>query len=154
MEPGNLPRGMDVGSPPPNLRRIGAELPQRLSHCELEIDEETGTVDIQSYTVVDDVGTVIIRLAQRSDRRRRRPGRGAFLMEDIRFDGEGQMLTGSFIGLRMPRADSLSAVEVVATRSRRRHRLREGRRRSRLRRRDAAVANALVDAPRPGRPPY
>ena len=55
--------------------------------CELEIDEETGKVEILRYSVVDDVGTVINPLllegqicggvAQ---------GVGQVLMEDIRFD--------------------------------------------------------------------
>jgi carbon-monoxide dehydrogenase large subunit len=33
-------------------------------------------------------------------------------MEDIRFDGDGQIMTGSFMDYAMPRATDISAVEV------------------------------------------
>jgi carbon-monoxide dehydrogenase large subunit len=80
--------------------------------CELEIDEETGTVEICRYSVVDDVGTVMNPLllegqiiggiAQ---------GVGQILLEDIRFDEEsGQLLTGSFMDYAMPRADDFSPI--------------------------------------------
>jgi carbon-monoxide dehydrogenase large subunit len=76
--------------------------------CELEIDPETGTVEICRYSVVDDVGTVMNPLllegqivggiAQ---------GLGQILFEDIRFDAEsGQLLSGSFMDYAMPRADN------------------------------------------------
>src|SRR5207244_7802025 len=39
-------------------------------------------------------------------------GVGQILMEDIRFDGDGQILTGSFMDYAMPRADDISAIEV------------------------------------------
>jgi carbon-monoxide dehydrogenase large subunit len=78
----------------------------------LEIDPETGEVEIQRYTVVDDVGTVMNPLllegqiiggiAQ---------GVGQLLMEDIRFDPEtGQLLTGSFMDYAMPRAGDFCPV--------------------------------------------
>jgi carbon-monoxide dehydrogenase large subunit len=80
--------------------------------CELEIDTETGEVEILRYSVVDDVGTVMNPLllegqicggiAQ---------GVGQVLMEDIRFDpNTGQLLTGSFMDYAMPRAGDLSAI--------------------------------------------
>jgi carbon-monoxide dehydrogenase large subunit len=75
--------------------------------CEVEIDPETGVVELQRYSVVDDVGTVMNPLllegqicggvAQ---------GVGQVLLEDIRFDPEtGQALSGSFMDYAMPRAD-------------------------------------------------
>ena len=81
--------------------------------CGLEIDEETGEVEILRYSVVDDVGTVLNPLllegqicggiAQSA---------GQVLMEDIRFDpASGQLLTGSFMDYPMPRADNLSAID-------------------------------------------
>jgi carbon-monoxide dehydrogenase large subunit len=81
--------------------------------CELEIDPQTGTVEIVRYSVVDDVGTVLNPMllhgqivggiAQ---------GAGQILMEDIRFDDSGQLLTGSFMDYAMPRASDLPAVAV------------------------------------------
>ncbi len=80
--------------------------------CEVEIDPETGAVEIVRYSVVDDVGTVMNPLllegqiiggiAQ---------GAGQVLMEDIRFDpGSGQLLSGSFMDYAMPRADNFSPI--------------------------------------------
>ena len=82
--------------------------------CELEIDEETGVVELLSYKVIDDVGTVLNPLlvygqvtggvAQ---------GVGQALMESIIFEpGTGQLLSGSFMDYAMPRADTMCAVEV------------------------------------------
>jgi aerobic carbon-monoxide dehydrogenase large subunit len=116
MEPGNLPRGMDVGLTATATYVASAQnFPNGCHICELEIDEETGTVDIQRYTVVDDVGTVVNPLLLKGQIVGGvAQGVGQILMEDIRFDGDGQMLTGSFMDYAMPRADSLSAVEVVS----------------------------------------
>ncbi len=82
--------------------------------CELEIDEETGVVELLAYKVIDDVGTVLNPLlvygqvtggvAQ---------GVGQALMESIIFEpGTGQLLSGSFMDYAMPRADTMCAVEV------------------------------------------
>jgi aerobic carbon-monoxide dehydrogenase large subunit len=86
--------------------------PNGVHICELEIDTETGEVDILRYSVVDDVGTVLNPLllegqicggiAQ---------GVGQVLLEDIRFDpASGQLMTGSFMDYAMPRASDLSAI--------------------------------------------
>ena len=63
------------------------------------------------YSVVDDVGTVLNPLLLK-DRSSAGAGVGQILMEDIRFDDEGQILTGSFMDYAMPRATDISAVEV------------------------------------------
>src|SRR5512134_893605 len=77
--------------------------------CEVEIDPETGVVEVDRYAVVDDVGRVINpmichgqiegALAQ---------GIGQALMENVAFDREsGQMLSASFADYAMPRAADL-----------------------------------------------
>jgi aerobic carbon-monoxide dehydrogenase large subunit len=79
--------------------------------CEVEIDPDTGVVEIGRYAVVDDVGRVINpmichgqiegALAQ---------GIGQALMENVAFDREsGQMLSASFADYAMPRAADLPA---------------------------------------------
>jgi len=114
MEPAKLPEGMDVGliatatyiAPVQNF-------PNGCHVCELEIDEETGAVEIVRYSVVDDVGTVINPLLLKGQIVGGvAQGVGQILMEDIRFDGDGQILTGSFMDYAMPRATDMSAVEV------------------------------------------
>jgi aerobic carbon-monoxide dehydrogenase large subunit len=114
MEPNKLPKGMDVGliatatyvAPVQNF-------PNGCHICELEIDEETGEVEIVRYSVVDDVGTVINPLLLKGQIVGGvAQGVGQILMEDIRFDGDGQIMTGSFMDYAMPRATDISAVEV------------------------------------------
>jgi carbon-monoxide dehydrogenase large subunit len=73
--------------------------------CEVEVDPDTGKVDICKFTAVDDFGNVINPmivdgqvhggLAQ---------GIGQALLENCVYDGSGQLLSGSFMDYSMPRA--------------------------------------------------
>jgi aerobic carbon-monoxide dehydrogenase large subunit len=113
LNPQNLPDGMDLGLiASATFSCKGQNFPNGCHICELEIDAETGEVEILRYSVVDDVGTVLNPLllegqicggiAQ---------GVGQVLMEDIRFDpASGQLLNGSFMDYAMPRASDLSAI--------------------------------------------
>jgi carbon-monoxide dehydrogenase large subunit len=81
--------------------------------CEIEIDEETGTVEIARYSVIDDVGTVLNPLLLKGQIRGGvAQGVGQMLMEAIRFDGDGQLLTGSFMDYAMPHAADLSRIAI------------------------------------------
>ncbi len=82
--------------------------------CELEIDEDLGTVEITRYTVVDDVGTVLNPLLLKGQIKGGvAQGVGQLLMEDIQFDPEsGQLLTGSFMDYAMPRAHHFPHMEI------------------------------------------
>ena len=112
--PASLPKAMEPGLFATAVYTASVEnFPNGCHICELEIDQDTGKVEIVRYNVVDDVGTVLNPLllhgqivggiAQ---------GVGQILMEDIRFDDAGQLLTGSFMDYAMPRAHDLSAVQV------------------------------------------
>jgi aerobic carbon-monoxide dehydrogenase large subunit len=114
LNPASLPPGMDLGLiAGATFSCEEQNFPNGCHICELEIDAETGEVEILRYSVVDDVGTVMNPLllegqicggiAQ---------GVGQVLLEDIRFDpASGQLLTGSFMDYAMPRADTLSAID-------------------------------------------
>jgi carbon-monoxide dehydrogenase large subunit len=113
-QPAKLPKGMEGGLISTAVYNAEREnFPNGCHVCELEIDPETGTVEILRYSVVDDVGTVLNPMllhgqivggiAQ---------GAGQILMEDIRFDDNGQLITGSFMDYAMPRATDLPAVTV------------------------------------------
>ena len=114
LEPKNLPDGMEPGLIEKAIYsgKVAA-YPNGVHVCELEIDEETGTVEIVGYHVVDDVGTVInpLLLHGQIDGGIAQ-GVGQILMEDIKFDAEGQILTGSFMDYAMPRASDLTAFHV------------------------------------------
>ncbi|MGB8443586.1 MAG: xanthine dehydrogenase family protein molybdopterin-binding subunit [Pseudolabrys sp.] len=110
----NLPKGMEPGLfatavyvAPVNNYPNGCHI------CELEIDRETGKVDITCYSVVDDFGTVLNPLLLHGQVHGGiAQGAGQALMEDIHFDSSGQLVTASFMDYAMPRAHDFSAMEV------------------------------------------
>ena len=74
--------------------------------CELEVDPETGTVEIVRYTSVDDVGRAINPLILHGQCHGGIvAGVGQALMERIAYDENGQLLSASFMDYAMPRAD-------------------------------------------------
>jgi len=114
LDPKNLPDGMEPGLIEKAIYTGKvASYPNGCHVCELEIDEETGEVEILRYNVVDDVGTVINPLLLHGQVDGGvAMGVGQILMEDIKFDEQGQMLTGSFMDYAMPRASDLPAYHV------------------------------------------
>jgi aerobic carbon-monoxide dehydrogenase large subunit len=96
------------------LQKVGGpSWPNGVHVCEVEIDPETGATEIVRYTTVDDVGRVINPLivagqvhggiAQAA---------GQALMEQVVYDDEGQLLTGSFMDYALPRADDLPNIDT------------------------------------------
>lgn len=105
-EPKKMPPGMEFGlyetaSWSPETSNI----PNTYHVCEIEIDPDTGTSKMVHYSAVHDVGVelnpvlvdgqVIGGIAQ---------GAGQALMEQMVYDSDGQVLTGSFMDYCMPRA--------------------------------------------------
>jgi carbon-monoxide dehydrogenase large subunit len=114
LNPKNLPDGMEPGLIEKAIYSGKvACYPNGVHVCELEIDPDTGVVELVNYNVVDDVGTVInpLLLHGQIDGGIAQ-GVGQILMEDIRFDSEGQILTGSFMDYAMPRATDLTSFHV------------------------------------------
>jgi len=80
--------------------------------AEVEIDPDTGRVDVVNYSCVDDCGNILDRtivegqvvgaIAQ---------GLGQALLENIVYDSNGgQLMTGSFMDYAMPRADNMPRI--------------------------------------------
>jgi carbon-monoxide dehydrogenase large subunit len=114
IDPKNLPEGMEVGLISTAIYQGKvASYPNGCHVCELEIDEDTGEVEILHYCVVDDVGTVInpLLLHGQVDGGVVQ-GIGQILMEDIKFDEQGQILSGSFMDYAMPRASDVVGFHV------------------------------------------
>lgn len=76
--------------------------------AEVEIDPETGHVEIANYSVVDDFGFVVNpMLLEGQIHGGVAQGAGQALHERIVFDETGQLLTASFLDYGVPRADDL-----------------------------------------------
>jgi aerobic carbon-monoxide dehydrogenase large subunit len=114
LDPAKLPKDMEVGLIATATYTAPVQnFPNGCHICELDIDQDTGEVEIVRYSVVDDVGTVLNPLLLKGQIVGGvAQGVGQILMEDIRFDDDGQILTGSFMDYAMPRATDISAVEV------------------------------------------
>jgi carbon-monoxide dehydrogenase large subunit len=106
IEPGLIADGVFVPPVP--------TFPNGCHAAEVEIDPDTGTISIERYVVVDDVGTVMNPMLLKGQVHGGVvQGIGQILMENVVFEsGTGQLLSGSFMDYAMPRADDLSPIEV------------------------------------------
>jgi CO/xanthine dehydrogenase Mo-binding subunit len=90
--------------------------PYGLHLAAVEVDLETGGVDIQRYAIAYDVGRginpqliegqVVGGLAQ---------GLGGALLEEFAYDDSGQLVSSSFMDYLLPTADEVPPVEVLIT---------------------------------------
>ena len=82
--------------------------------AEVEIDPETGVVQVVRYVVCDDFGKTVNPLIVRGQVAGGvAQGLGQALLEHTVFDADsGQLLSGSFMDYALPRADDLPDVEV------------------------------------------
>lgn len=79
--------------------------------AEVEIDPETGAVDVVGYTAIDDCGVVLDEhLAEGQVIGGVAQGLGQALLERIVYDESGQLLTGSFMDYAMPRASDMPPI--------------------------------------------
>jgi len=110
----NLPGGMEPGLFATAVYKAPVNnYPNGCHVCELEIDCETGKVEITRYSVVDDFGTVLNPLLLHGQVHGGiAQGAGQALMEDIHFDASGQLVTASFMDYAMPHAHDLCDMEV------------------------------------------
>src|SRR6185437_1281803 len=113
-ELGKLPKGMEPGLyETATYRATSGNFPNGCHVCEVEIDPETGVTELVSYSVVDDVGTVINPMLVKGQIMGGiAQGIGQVLMEDKAYDTGGQVLTGSFMDYAMPRAENFCAVVI------------------------------------------
>ncbi len=84
-----------------------ASFPYGTQICEVEVDGDTGAVEIVGYTAVDDVGRAINPLILHGQTHGGiAQGVGQALLEDVHYHpATGQLLTASFMDYAMPRAD-------------------------------------------------
>src|SRR5918995_4997659 len=82
---------------------IPSAFPNGCHVCEVEIDPETGVVDVVRYSSVNDFGTVINPLMVEGQVHGGVvQGMGQCFMEEARYDDSGQLLTGSFMDYALP----------------------------------------------------
>ena len=114
--PAKIPNDMEAGLYATAVYKADVEnFPNGVHVCEIEVDPDTGKSEIVRYSVVDDVGTVMNPLLLKGQIVGGvAMGVGQILKEDIHFDSEGQLTTGSFMDYAMPRAHDFCPIDVKA----------------------------------------
>jgi len=94
---------------------IPSAFPNGCHVAEVEIDPETGVVQVARYGSVNDFGIIVNPLLVEGQIHGGvLQGIGQALMETVKFDETGQLLTGSFMDYAMPRAEHAPPVFGVA----------------------------------------
>jgi len=82
--------------------------PNGVHVAEVEIDPETGHLDIVAYTAVDDCGNALdAMIVEGQLHGALAQGLGQALMEEVFYDETGQLVSGSFQDYAMPRASDM-----------------------------------------------
>lgn len=113
--PASLPAGMEPGLTAQAVYTATVQnYPNGCHVVEVEIDRETGVVEVVGYCVVDDVGTIMNPMLLKGQIHGGvGQGLGQALMEDMRYDPEsGQNITSSFMDYCLPRADDFPMIQV------------------------------------------
>ncbi|HMK69874.1 MAG TPA: xanthine dehydrogenase family protein molybdopterin-binding subunit [Xanthobacteraceae bacterium] len=85
--------------------------PNGVHIAEVEIDPQTGHLDIVAYTAVDDCGNVLDGIIVEGQLHGAvAQGLGQALMEQVVYDDSGQLVTGSFMDYAMPRAGDMPPI--------------------------------------------
>ncbi|MFD0980540.1 xanthine dehydrogenase family protein molybdopterin-binding subunit [Tropicimonas aquimaris] len=110
----NLPDGME-----PGLKEgaffdpVNFAFPAGTFICEVEVDPETGTTEIVQFVAADDFGTIINPMVVEGQVHGGvTQGIGQALLEGVVYDGDGQLLTGSYMDYAMPRASDVPSFVV------------------------------------------
>ena len=99
-------RGPLAATADETIKQLG--FPYGAHVCEVEIDPETGKLDLVRYTAVDDVGRAINPMVVDGQTHGgAAQGIGQALWECCTYDADGQLLAASFMDYAMPRADLL-----------------------------------------------
>lgn len=106
---GEALQAVESFQPPANTFPNGCHI------CEVEIDPETGAVELQSYVMVHDAGRILNPTVVEGQLHGGvAQGIGQALMEHAIWErNSGQMINGSFMDYGMPRADTVPPFQLV-----------------------------------------
>jgi carbon-monoxide dehydrogenase large subunit len=110
----NMPEGMEPGLEETSFYDpANFTFPCSAHLAQVEIDRETGEVEVQKYFAVDDVGNIINpMIVEGQILGGIAQGVGQALWEHGVYDEEGQLLSGSMLSYAVPRADGFPSIAV------------------------------------------
>ncbi len=95
-------------------RGAGFTFPNGCHVAEVAIDPDTGVIEVERYTAVDDCGRLINPLlATGQVHGGVVQGLGQALLEEVVYGADGQLVTGSFMDYAMPRASNMPDMDVT-----------------------------------------
>jgi carbon-monoxide dehydrogenase large subunit len=101
----DLPDSLDVKL---DHKGIPSAFPNGCHVCEVEIDPETGRIKFDDYYMVNDFGVLVNPLMVEGQCHGGvAQGLGQAVMEDVVYDDDGQVLSGSFMDYALPRASDV-----------------------------------------------
>jgi carbon-monoxide dehydrogenase large subunit len=110
--PEGVPASLDVNlvtETPPSAFPNGCHI------AEVELDPETGVIEVVKYSMVNDFGTIVNPLTVEGQAHGGVvQGIGQALLERTYYDGEGQLLSGSYMDYALPRADNAPMFRVAS----------------------------------------
>jgi carbon-monoxide dehydrogenase large subunit len=110
--PDDAPKSLDVDH---TSSAKPATYPNGCHICEVEIDPETGIVEIVGYTMVGDFGVVVNpMIVEAQVRGGVVQGIGQCLLENTVYNEDGQLATGSFMDYAMPRASDSMTFKYIS----------------------------------------
>ncbi|HMA89501.1 MAG TPA: xanthine dehydrogenase family protein molybdopterin-binding subunit [Burkholderiales bacterium] len=95
-------------------KKVGSTFPNGCHIAEVEVEPETGVIEVVSYVACDDAGNIINhQLVEGQMQGGITQGAGHILGERAIYDESGQLLTGSFMDYPMPRALLVDGLRVL-----------------------------------------
>ena len=112
--PHNYPEGLEPGfDENAFFDPLNFSFPAGTHICEVEVDPETGVVEIVKYSAVDDFGKLINpMIVEGQVHGGIVHGIGQALLEGCHYDSEGQLITASYMDYAMPRADNVPSFDI------------------------------------------
>jgi aerobic carbon-monoxide dehydrogenase large subunit len=110
----SLPQGYEIGLSGAGSHPGPNNFPNGCMICELEVEPETGSVELLRLSAVDDVGVAINPLTLEGQLHGSiAQGVGEALLEQVVYSSDSaQLITGSFMDYAMPRAAHIPEVEA------------------------------------------
>ena len=94
---------------------VPSAFPNGCHIAEVEVDPETGAVQVVRYSAVNDLGTIVNPLLVEGQIQGGVvQGLGQVLLENAVYDFDGQLVTGSFMDYAMPRAHDTPMINVLS----------------------------------------
>lgn len=111
-DPARLPEGIEPGLEAKEMYTPAASTYPNGTHvCEVEVDPDTGIVELVQFTVVDDFGAVVNPvLLEGQVHGGVAQGVGQALYERTVYDDSAQLVTGSLMDYCLPRADDVPPI--------------------------------------------